>query len=588
MSQSTIATHMTADDPTFPPLHVPDGARRHGVPPPQGRQIWHTDGNGLRHGTALRWFTGGQLRALTDYRHGRRHGRHRSWHPNGQLEVSGEYDADREEGTWRRFAEDGAIQVEIPCTAGLSEGRCRSFYPDGTLAREWTAREGAEDGTVTVYLPDGAVFSTETVRAGQRHGRRRIWVAGVLIQEEHWADGALSGPCQTWSVTGQLLEDGAHLRGQRHGRWTFFDYQGGVLAEGSYHHGEVVGDWKPFTLAAPVVASAPAPVRMDVAMTGPVATTMITGFLGAGKTTAILHLLSQKPPDERWVVYVNEFGEVGVDAAALPAVEGDDGDLFVRELAGGCACCTSNLPFVEGVAQALDVLRPDVLLLEPTGLANTAPLRDSLQTLGARLELGATLCLVDPRRLDDPRYINNPAYREQIEACDVLIANRCDLASPADLDRFRALAREIGPAAVLETELGRVALDWLARAAHNTRSVDSHHELSSIEGRGLRFPLQTFDEADLSARLTALLADRARLPRGWLRCKGVFDTASGRRLVNADIQAERVVLDWTDAQGDHGSSRMELLVPAWSGVDWEAVRTLIRECPPAGGEPSPS
>ena len=576
---------MTADEHHFPDLHVPDGARQHGVPPPQGRQIWHTDAHGLRHGTALRWYTGGQLRTLIDYHHGRRHGRHRSWHPNGQLEVSGEYSADREEGTWRRFAIDGVLQVEIPCSAGLSEGRCRSFYPDGALAREWTAREGAEDGTVTVYLPDGSVFSTEEVRAGQRHGMRCIWMAGVLIQEEHWEDGVLHGSHKVWAVTGQLLEEGLHHRGQRHGQWTFFDYQGGVLAEGGYHHGEVVGDWKPFTLAAPTVASAPAPVRMNVAMTGPVSATMITGFLGSGKTTAILHLLSQKPPDERWVVYVNEFGEVGVDAAALPAGEGDDESLFVRELAGGCACCTSNLPFVEGVAQALDVLRPDVLLLEPTGLANTVPLRDSLQTLGTRLELGATLCLVDPRRLSDPRYINNPAYQEQIEACDVLIANRCDLASPADLERFRELARAIGPAAVLETELGRIELDWLARGAENTRSGSGHHELSSVEGRGLRFPFQTFDEAELSARLTALLADRTRLPRGWLRCKGVFDTEAGRRLVNADTHEERVVLHWTDTQEGHGSSRIELLVPAWSGVDWKAVRTLIRECPAAGHEP---
>ncbi|MEL6344540.1 MAG: GTP-binding protein [Myxococcota bacterium] len=549
------------------------------MPPPEGRQIWHTDGHGLRHGSAVRWYTSGQLRALTDYVHGRRQGRYRSWHPNGQLEVSGEYVADREEGVWRRFAEDGALQVEIPCTAGLSEGTCRSFYPGGTVAREWTAHQGLEDGIVTVYLPDGAVFSTEEVRAGRRHGVRRIWLAGVLIQEEHWADGDLHGPCKIWGVTGHILEEGGHVRGERHGRWTFSGYDGAVISEGDYAHGEVVGDWEPASLAAPAAAPASPPVRLDVAMTGPVSATLITGFLGSGKTTAILHLLSQKPPDERWVVYVNEFGEVGVDAAALPAAEGDDADLFVRELAGGCACCTSNRPFVEGVAQALDLLRPDVLLLEPTGLANTAPLRTSLQSLGSRVELGATLCLVDPRRLDDPRYINNPAYREQIEACDVLVANRCDLASPEELERFRAIARERGPAAVLETELGRIDLDWLARVGHNTHQDEGQHELSTVEGRGFRFPFQTFNEAELSARLIALLSDQGRLPRGWLRCKGVFDTEAGRRLVNADMRGDRVVLDWADAHGDLGSSRMELLVPSWSGVDWAAVRALIQECP---------
>ena len=520
------------------PLLIPEGVRQRGLPPPAGRQIWHAGRDGRRHGSALRWYASGQPSTLTDYVHGCRQGRYRSWYLGGQVEVSGEYDADREVGTWRRFAEDGSLQIEIPFTAGLSEGLCRSFYPGGVLAREWTAREGLEEGKVTVYLPDGTVFSTEEFRAGKRHGLRRVWLEAALIQEEHWVDGKLL-------------------------------------------HGE--GSLGPQALAPPdpgVVTETPPP-RLGLAATGPVPATLITGFLGAGKTTAILHLLSQKPPDERWVVYVNEFGEVGIDAAALPAGEGDDGKLMVRELAGGCACCTSNRPFVEGVAQALDSLQPDMLLLEPTGLANTGPLRASLLALESRLELGATLCLVDPRRLDDRCYIDNPAFREQMAACDVLIANRCDLASSAQIDRFREMAREFNPAHALETELGRIDIDWLTRNPLKDPQSHAQHELSAVEGRGFRFPLQTFDEDSLSDRLLELLADPLRLPSGWLRCKGVFDTQTGPRLVNADMRGEQVVLQWADAPGDHGGSRMELLLPSGSELDWETIRTLIGECPGA-------
>ena len=63
-------------------------------------------------------------------------------------------------------------------------------------------------------------------------------------------------------------------------------------------------------------------------------TNLITGFLGVGKTTAIRHLISQKPPDERWAVLVNEFGEVGIDGAIIEAA-GTDG-VSVSEIAGGC------------------------------------------------------------------------------------------------------------------------------------------------------------------------------------------------------------------------------------------------------------
>jgi len=67
----------------------------------------------------------------------------------------------------------------------------------------------------------------------------------------------------------------------------------------------------------------------------PIPTNLISGFLGAGKTTAILHLLRQKPADERWAVLVNEFGEIGVDGALL----GNPDEVFIREVAGGCICC---------------------------------------------------------------------------------------------------------------------------------------------------------------------------------------------------------------------------------------------------------
>ena len=73
-------------------------------------------------------------------------------------------------------------------------------------------------------------------------------------------------------------------------------------------------------------------------------TNLITGFLGSGKTTSILHLLANKPTDEKWAVLVNEFGEVGIDGALLA-----DSGALLKEIPGGCMCCVNGLPMQVGL-----------------------------------------------------------------------------------------------------------------------------------------------------------------------------------------------------------------------------------------------
>ncbi|GAL28505.1 putative metal chaperone [Vibrio variabilis] len=74
-------------------------------------------------------------------------------------------------------------------------------------------------------------------------------------------------------------------------------------------------------------------------MTNQVPTNIITGFLGVGKTTTILNLLKDKPENENWAVLVNEFGEVGIDGAMMA-----DGGAMIKEVPGGCMCCTAGVP----------------------------------------------------------------------------------------------------------------------------------------------------------------------------------------------------------------------------------------------------
>ena len=158
-----------------------------------------------------------------------------------------------------------------------------------------------------------------------------------------------------------------------------------------------------------------------------VPTNVITGFLGVGKTSAILNWLRDKPDNERWAVLVNEFGEIGVDASLMGNHDSDQ--VFISEVPGGCMCCTSGLPMQIALNQLLMRAKPDRLLIEPTGLGHPKEVLQALSSEHYReaLSLRSTITLVDARKLADPRYTDSETFNEQIQVADCVIGNKADL-----------------------------------------------------------------------------------------------------------------------------------------------------------------
>ena len=204
----------------------------------------------------------------------------------------------------------------------------------------------------------------------------------------------------------------------------------------------------------------------------PVPTTVLTGFLGSGKTTAIRHLLSVKPPDEHWAVVVNEFGEIGIDAAVIAAV---GGNVEVRDVAGGCICCTSAPLLRVAINRVLRARRPDRLLIEPTGLGHPARIVDGLrdQWMAKSLDLKGVVCLVDPRQFAQRRYREYDVYADQLMLADVLVANKCDLASAEELAAFEAGAAAMFPPKIVIAQVsnGRIEPAWLDLSASPDRGA---------------------------------------------------------------------------------------------------------------------
>ncbi|MBE4965335.1 GTP-binding protein [Enterobacter cloacae complex sp. P24RS] len=170
-------------------------------------------------------------------------------------------------------------------------------------------------------------------------------------------------------------------------------------------------------------------------------TNLITGFLGSGKTTSILHLLANKDPAEKWAVLVNEFGEVGIDGALLA-----DSGAMVKEIPGGCMCCVNGLPMQVGLNTLLRQGQPDRLLIEPTGLGHPKQILDLLTApvYEPWLELRATLCLLDPRQLLDEKAIGNDNFRDQLASADIIVANKSDRATAESEAAFEAWWQQAG------------------------------------------------------------------------------------------------------------------------------------------------
>ena len=189
-------------------------------------------------------------------------------------------------------------------------------------------------------------------------------------------------------------------------------------------------------------------------------TNIITGFLGVGKTTAIMHLLKHKPHDEIWSVLVNEFGEIGIDGAMLKTV-----NAHVREVPGGCICCVAGLPMKVALNMMIATTKPDRIIIEPTGLGHPEEIINTLlgEYYDTVLELRATITLLDARKLSDVRYTGNANFQDQLAVADVLVANKIDLNGEQEKIAFTELVKSFVPSkqAHYWVEQGQIDASWL-------------------------------------------------------------------------------------------------------------------------------
>ncbi len=205
---------------------------------------------------------------------------------------------------------------------------------------------------------------------------------------------------------------------------------------------------------------------------------IISGFLGAGKTTLIKKLLSEVFVGEKLVLIENEFGEVSVDGGFLR-----QSGVEVSELSSGCICCTLVGDFTEALGKVYDQFQPDRILIEPSGVAKLsdviAAVGDAVEASPA-LELNSFVTVVDATKAKS--YMKNipEFYNNQIQSAGSVILSRTQKLTQEKLEAVVALIREQNPTATILTT------PW--------DSLEGKAILSAIEGTAISDQLRALVE----------------------------------------------------------------------------------------------
>jgi cobalamin biosynthesis protein CobW len=339
--------------------------------------------------------------------------------------------------------------------------------------------------------------------------------------------------------------------------------------------------------------------------TSKIPTTIVTGFLGAGKTTLIRHLL-ENAHGRRLALLINEFGQVGVDGEILRAcgIKGCPEENII-ELANGCICCTVADDFVPAIESLLRLpQRPDHIVIETSGLALPKPLVKAFDwpAIRTRLTVDGVVTVVDGAAVAAGRFADNPerlaaqrsadsalnhdnrleeVFEDQLLCADLVVLNKIDLMSQAERTETRERIAALLPrgAKVVATSEGRVDVEVLlgleAAAEDDVASRRSHHDAEDehdhdeFESFAVEIGLVS-DPERFVARLAAV-AERHDV----LRMKGFFAVADKpmRLLVQGVGKRFRQHFDrpWRPDEDRAG----RLVVIGEAGLDRDAIAAAL-------------
>ncbi len=334
--------------------------------------------------------------------------------------------------------------------------------------------------------------------------------------------------------------------------------------------------------------------------------TVVTGFLGAGKTTLIRHLI-ENSGGRRFAFVINEFGDLGVDSELIKGCGMEDcTDDDIVELTNGCICCTvadDFLPTIQALIDRDDP--PEHIVIETSGLALPKPLVKAFTwpEVRSRVTVDGVVAVIDGRAVADGRFADDPdavqaqreaddnldhenpleeVFEEQISCADMIIVNKTDLLDDAGLDAVNdavtphrrqtvkmvsAKGGAVDPLAVLG--LSAAAEDDLDSRPSQHDDIDGDHDHDDFD----TFTLALGPIIDPEALEDAL--KRAVADHDVLRIKGFLDIPGKTMRHVVQGVGGRFARHYDRPWGDDEARRSELVVIGLKGLDRDAIAAAI-------------
>ncbi|MFR3729504.1 CobW family GTP-binding protein [Lacrimispora sp.] len=175
---------------------------------------------------------------------------------------------------------------------------------------------------------------------------------------------------------------------------------------------------------------------------------IISGFLGAGKTTFIKKLLQEAIAGEQVVLIENEFGEIGIDGGFLK-----DAGIEIREMNSGCICCSLVGDFGKSLEEVLTKYHPDRVIIEPSGVGKLSDVMKAVVDVASELEvvLNSAVTIVDAQKCKMYRKNFGEFFNNQIENAGTVVLSRTDIAPADKVDLAVEIIRELNPNASVIT-----------------------------------------------------------------------------------------------------------------------------------------
>jgi cobalamin biosynthesis protein CobW len=333
--------------------------------------------------------------------------------------------------------------------------------------------------------------------------------------------------------------------------------------------------------------------------------TVITGFLGAGKTTLIRHLM-QNPQGKRLAILVNEFGTVGVDGDILKACADENCPVEnIVELANGCICCTVADDFIPTIEALMAMpVRPDHILIETSGLALPKPLLKAFDwpAIRSKITVDGVIALadaeavaagrfapdvaaVDAQRAADPSIDHetplSEVFEDQILCADLILLSKADLAGESGLAQARKvisaeMTRQVPMLAMTDGVIDpRVILGLMAAAEDDLAARPSHHdghddhEHDDFDSVVIDLPEVT-DPDTLSAAIVRLAEEQSIL-----RVKGHVAVAGKPMRMLVQAVGARVRMQFDRPWGTSPRRSQLVVIAEHDDIDVAAIRKVL-------------